>query len=103
MTPVVHWTEVDAEYIGTRSRRYPAAADTAVEWVDEAVADVNALILDPDSRSRRGSVRVVGYSAGAGFVITVIVDRVGDELWGNNAWKTSGRDRRAYREAIERG
>lgn len=98
---MVRWTEACADYARTRSSRYRAAMDIAVEWADEAVADVSALVFDPDPRSRMGGVRIIGYSPSAGFVITVIADKIDGELWGNNAWKASGGDRRAYREAVE--
>ncbi|WP_370939414.1 hypothetical protein [Amycolatopsis sp. cg13] len=40
---------------------------------------------------------MIGYSPAAGFVITVIIDRVDHS--GINAWKTNGADLRAYRAA----
>lgn len=98
---MVLWTAVDAEYIRTRSSRYPGAIDIEPAWADEAVADPGSLIADPDPHSRTGGLRITGYSPEAGFVLTVVAVRLGDELWGINAWKTSGGDRRAYREALE--
>lgn len=41
----------------------------------------------------------MGYSPAAGFVITVIAARIGGELWGVTAWKTTGAERRTYQEA----
>ncbi|HEY5852717.1 MAG TPA: hypothetical protein VIW24_01375 [Aldersonia sp.] len=55
------------------------------------MADVSAVVSDPDPRSRTGAVRIVGSSPAAGFVITVIVLAIDDELWGVTAWKTTGR------------
>ena len=49
---------------------------------------------DPDPRSRRGAIRIIGYSPGAGFVITVIATP--SDHAGVTAWKTSGADLRAY-------
>lgn len=97
----VQWAPAEAEYIRTRSQRYPGAVDIEPEWADEAVTDPRAAMTDPDPRSQYGAVRVVGYSPSAGFVITVIADRIDGQLWGNNAWKTSGGERRAYRDAVE--
>lgn len=97
----VQCAAADAEYIRTRSSRYPGAIDIEVDWADEVVADPGALTTDPDPHSRTGAVRIIGYSPVAGFVITVVPVRIGDELWSINAWKTSGGDRRAYREANE--
>jgi len=45
------------------------------------------------------SVRIVGYSPAAGFLITVIAARIEGELWGVTAWKTTGAERRTYQEA----
>lgn len=50
----VRWSAVDADYIRTRSDRYPCAVDIEIEWADEATDDPNAVIVDPDPRSRRG-------------------------------------------------
>jgi len=95
----VRWTSTRAQHITTRSTRYPDATDIDLHWAGEAAQDPHAAISDPDPRSRTGAIRIAGYSPTAGFVITVIVLRVGDELWGVTAWKTSGAERRRYQEA----
>ena len=48
----------------------------------------------PDPKSRTGAVRIVGYSASAGFVITIIA--TGGARAGVTAWKSSGADLRDY-------
>jgi hypothetical protein len=53
----------------------------------------------PDPRSRRGAIRIIGYSPSAGFVITAIA--APSDHAGVTAWKTSGADLRAY-ESQER-
>lgn len=92
-----------ATYIRTRHGVEPA-------WADEAVNDEHAVWLMPDPASESGyAVRVVGYSATAGAVLTVIlVDASADpsvtpagQWWGSNAWMASPRDRRLYGEEDE--
>jgi uncharacterized DUF497 family protein len=94
----VRWTQARADHIATRSQRYPEAADIEVGWTAEAVADPRAVVSDPDPRSKTGAARIVGYSPTAGFVITVIALRLGEELWSVSAWKTTGAERRNYQE-----
>jgi hypothetical protein len=98
----VHWTRAGVAHISTRSQRYSGAADLALEWVDEAVADPLAVVTDPDPHSRTGGMRIVGYSPSAGFVVTVIAGLVDGRVFGSTAWKATGGDRRAYREAVAR-
>ena len=97
--PRVDWSK-RAEYVRSRHGIDP-------RWADEAVDDAHAVWLDPDPASRSGrSVRVVGYSAGAGTVLTVILvasdadpteQPIGD--WsGTNAWISSARDLHLYGE-----
>jgi len=58
-------------------------------------------VHDPDPRSRAGYVRIIGYSTGAGVVLTVSVD---PQDWsGVTAWKTHGGDLRSYLEEKESG
>lgn len=57
---------------------------------------------NPTPRSAHAnSVRVVGYSPSGAMVITVVAqrDRHG-VLRGATAWRTSGRQRRRYREGL---
>lgn len=54
----------------------------------QVACDPHRVISDPDPRSRAGYIRLVGYSPGAGFVITVII--VPMDFSGVSAWKTRG-------------
>lgn len=74
-------------------------------WADEAVDDAQAVWLIPDPASQSGhAVRVIGYSVGAGAVVTVILvdpaadvdERPDGDWWGSNAWLGNSRDRRLY-------
>ncbi len=60
----------------------------------EAAADPRRIVRDPDPKSRSPAIRVIGYSPGAGFVITVIATR--SDHAGVTAWKTTGTDLREY-------
>jgi len=95
----VRWTAESAAHIGSRGERYPAAIDISVVWANEAAADPRAIVVDPDPKSRVGAIRIVGYSPTAGFMITMVVRRIDGEMWGDSAWKTTGAERRAYKEA----
>ncbi|MGH2868152.1 MAG: transposase [Solirubrobacteraceae bacterium] len=77
-------------------------------WANEAVHDAHAVWLMPDPASQSGhAVRVIGYSAMARAVLTVIlVDASADpaeqpdgEWWGSNAWIANQRDQNFYEEA----
>ena len=44
-----------------------------MEWANEALADPDALRIDPDPASRSGrSVRSIGYSTKADCIVTVV-------------------------------
>lgn len=88
------WRDEDADYIRRRSERYPGASDIEPEWALEAARDPRRIVRDPDPKSRRGAIRIIGYSSTAGFVITVIVTP--SDHAGVTAWKTTGVDLRAY-------
>jgi hypothetical protein len=79
---------------GTAATRYPGATDLEPTWTLEAVADPRRVVLDPDPKSRTGAVRIIGYSASAGFVVTIIA--TGGARPGVTAWKSSGADLRDY-------
>lgn len=98
----VDWTKRDS-YIQQRH---------AIEatWADEAIGDEHSVWLTPDPASRSGhAVRVIGYSPGAGAVLTVILlaatadpeERPDGDWWGSNAWRANERDLRTYGEADE--
>ncbi len=66
------------------------------EWTLEAAADPACVVRDPDPKSRAAYTRLIGYSPGAGFVLTVIVDP--EDSSGVTAWRTRGVDLRHYLE-----
>lgn len=77
-------------------------------WASEAVHDEHAVWLVPDPASRSGhAARVIGYSASAGAVLTVILvnaeadpaEHPDGDWWGSNAWLANRRDQRIYGEA----
>jgi hypothetical protein len=70
-----------------------------VEWTNEALRDPDALRIDPDPSTKSGrSVRTIGYSPTAGFLLTVITVTEGAATYGINGWPANARDIRRYRE-----
>lgn len=101
----VEWSPEQTDHIRTRSTRYPGALDVEPEWATEAALDRRARIgLDPSSKTGEG-IRVTGWSAGAGRVLTVILLPAAHPptgTWlGATSWMTKGRDLRDYREEEE--
>lgn len=93
----VVWAVEDAEYIRTRSVRYPGALDIEPAWTDEAMDDQALVELDRDPKSRVGASRFIGYSPTADRVLVVIAYRdVEGTLHGVNAWPATGPDLAAY-------
>lgn len=77
----------------------------SVEQANEALADDERIIADPDPASRSGqSARVIGYSPSAATVLVVILvhreDRPG-AWWGANGWRANSTERRTYWEQTE--
>lgn len=71
---------------------------------DEAVADPNRLVIDPDPASVSGrTVRIVGWSHSLGALVTVIVLPEGGITWGVNAWRSNSTDQRRYRSGVDAG
>jgi hypothetical protein len=69
---------------------------TSVE-ADEALADPDRVVLDPDPASKSGrSVRIIGYSITARDVLTVIVVEEDGVIWGVNTWKANAKDQGRY-------
>jgi hypothetical protein len=67
-------------------------------WAQQAWDDPAALVADPDPASRSGrSVRVIGYSPGAGAVLALHQDQ--DE---DGAWRANASHRRRYLEGMDR-
>jgi hypothetical protein len=98
----IDWTH-RGEYIRTRSSRKGLVEfDVEPEWATEAALDTERLIgRDPASKSGEG-IRVVGYSPGAGRVLTVIVipkeHPPSGAWWGVNAWASNSTETRRYQE-----
>lgn len=65
---------------------------------EEALADKNALVQDPDPASKSGvSVRTIGHSDDFGYLITVITVTDDDgTVYGVNAWRSNDVDTRKY-------
>ncbi len=77
-----------------------------VQAADEALADPDALLFDPDPKSTSGrSARVIRYSSTAAAVLVVILVRREDKpgsWWGANGWQANSTDRRIYAEGTQR-
>jgi uncharacterized DUF497 family protein len=68
----------------------------------EALTDIDRVAIDPDPASRSGqSVRVIGWSHTRAHLVTVILVRDGDKLWGANGWDSNTTDSRRYRQEEE--
>lgn len=64
---------------------------------NEALEDPDRVVIDPDYNSESGtSVRVIGFSAIADGVITVIVLEHEGTEYGVNGWPANEKDRRLY-------
>lgn len=96
------WSDDDAQYIRSRSSRYPGGLDIEPEWAQEAVDDEHCIKLNPYPRSRVRAIGYIGYSLSAGHVLVVIAyaDLDGN-IHGMNSWPASGRDLATYRKVVE--
>lgn len=92
------WRPEDADHIRHRDERYPGATNIDPDWTMEAAGDRHRIVRDPDPKSSSGAVRIVGYSASAGFVITVIA--TGSDHAGVTAWRTNGADLQEYESRL---
>lgn len=78
---------------------YIAKHDMTPEWADEAFADPNRVVIDPDPASHSGrTIRVIGWSVSIQLLVTVIALPDKDVTWGVNAWRSNSTDQRRYRE-----
>jgi len=77
-----------------------------VQAANEALANPDALLFDPDTKSTSGgSARVIGFSPTAAAVLVVILVRREDRpgsWWGSNGWQANSTDRRIYAEGTQR-
>jgi len=90
----VDWTH-GAEHMWSRHQ-------VTVAEANEALADADARLFDPDPKSTSDtSARVIGYSPTAVAVLVVILVHREDKpgaWWGANGWRANSTDRRTYRE-----
>lgn len=69
-------------------------------WAAEALADPERVVLEPDPSSKSGlGVRIIGYSAAAECLVTIIVLEHDGTVYGVNGWRSNNTDHRRYREA----
>lgn len=103
MAEVPDWSH-RRDHIEQRSvRKCETEQDILVAWANEAYLDPQAAVFDPDYASTSGaSVRTIGWSDQAGFVITVITVRdEGGHLWGATAFRANSIDEYHYTTASE--
>lgn len=98
----VDWSEIDEhDPVRRAERKGTTEHDVATEWATEACQDPNRWVRSAGSRSGR-TVKVTGWSSGAGFLVTVVVapkEHPEDQRWwGATAWKANARERREYGE-----
>jgi len=90
------WSRI-ASHTSKRSERHPGDTDIPLEWVVEAWQDENAALIDPDYNSESGlSLRLIGWSASAGFLVTVIAVHWEGALIAASAWESNSKDKRLY-------
>ena len=86
---------IDCRHRGDYIAKHGLTPDVA----DEAFADPNRLVIDPDPASLSGrSIRVIGWSSSIRMLVTVIVLPDEGVVWGVNAWPSNSTDQRRYRE-----
>ncbi len=91
---VVDWSH-RAEYMRQRH-------GISVEQANEALADPDALVFDPDYASLSGhSVRTIGSSTSAARLLTVITVTESEVTYGVNGWPSNDIDTRHYRQHRE--
>ena len=87
--------EIDWRYRGSYIAKHGLTPDVA----DEAFADPNRLVIDPDPASVSGrTMRIIGWSSSIRVLVTVIVLHDEGIVWGVNAWPSNSTDQRRYRE-----
>ena len=96
----VYYTHAVDEGIDWRHRGdYIAKHGLTPDLADEAFADPNRLVIDPDPASVSGrTIRVIGWSSTMRALITVIILPDEGVVWGVNAWPSNSTDQRRYRE-----
>ena len=83
----------------SKRSEYIAKHGITTAQANEALADPNAVVFDPDYNSRNGEgIRTIGFSRSADSVLTVITYSNAGITHGASAWKSNSRDRRYYRQ-----
>ena len=81
-----------------------ASHGISVSVANDALADPDRVVIDPDYNSATGrGVRIIGYSMLAQGIVTVIVLSDGGVDYGVNGWLANEKDQRIYREAEVHG
>lgn len=98
----VDWSLIADHDPGRRAERKGTTEDDVpTEFATEACQDPRRLVRSAKSRSGM-TVKVTGWSGGAGFVVTVVVAPKdgphGEDWWGATAWRASAREVREYEE-----
>lgn len=98
MAEVPDWSHRRKHIEHRSQRKGEIEADVLVAWASEAYLDPHAVEFAPDYASRSGSsVRTIGWSDQAGFIITVITVRDSrGHLWGATAFKANFIDEKHY-------
>lgn len=98
----IDWSEIDDHDPARRAdRKGTTEHDVETEWATQACQDAMRWVRAAGSRSGM-TVKVTGWSEGAGFVVTVVV--VPKDLppagrwWGATAWKANSTEVRRYEE-----
>lgn len=68
-----------------------------VAEANDALADPERVVIDPDYNSKSGrSVRIIGFSPLAGWLLTIIVVEEDGREYGVNGWHSNDKDHRIY-------
>ncbi len=100
-----YYTELVQDELDWRHRGdYIAKHGTTPQIANEAFADPNRLVIEPDPASESGrTIRVIGWSLTLEALVTVIVLPDEGVTWGVNAWRSNSTDQRRYREEAPDG
>jgi hypothetical protein len=77
----LHWDDEDANYISSRSNRYPGAVEIDPAWTQEVLDDEQLVVLEPYATSRIGATGFIGHSPSAERVLVVIAYQDLDGDW----------------------
>lgn len=98
----IDWGEVGEHDPATRAaRKGTTEQNVHTEWATEACQDPRRWVRSAESRSGM-TVKVTGWSASAGFLVTVVLAPKarppGERWWGATAWKAKAAENKRYRE-----